>query len=291
MENDRRSEILGILIIALSVFILVSLLGYNSSEEPSISPNIQLDNPMGILGLITSYLLIKKGFGYVTILLPMIGFAWGWFLFSKKRLDKLIRTSAHLMLLMVLLSLSIAVGSILILDQSPNRYYLSGQIGGNLGDFFLDWLKIWGTIILLITSYLILIRSYFNFDFYAPIQRIFTQWDERKKRIAIDKDQRNKEEAKRRHTQELKEKIDSRKREEYYQEKVINEEIEPANSTKPDEELESNKPDQKELEKIDKEKYIDEIPKADEVHNLDEEADLDNLIPGSGLPKNKDLHI
>ena len=76
MENDRRLEILGILIIALSVFILVSLLGYNSNEEPSISPNIQIDNPMGILGLITSYVLVKKGFGYVSILLPMIGFAW-----------------------------------------------------------------------------------------------------------------------------------------------------------------------------------------------------------------------
>tara|TARA_Y100001970_G_scaffold255351_1_gene331964 strand:+ start:231 stop:728 length:498 start_codon:yes stop_codon:yes gene_type:complete len=165
MDNDRRLEILGILIIALSVFILVSLLGYNSSEEPSISPNIHIDNPMGILGIITSYILIKKGFGYVTILLPMIGLAWGWFLFSKKQLDKLIRTSTYLLFLMILLSLSIAVGSILILDQSPNQYFLSGQIGGNLGDFFLDWLKIWGTIILLITSYLVLIRSYFNFDF------------------------------------------------------------------------------------------------------------------------------
>ena len=291
MENDRRLEILGILIIALSVFILVSLLGYNSSEEPSISPNIQIDNPMGILGLITSYFLIKKGFGYVTILLPMIGFAWGWFLFSKKQLETLIRTSVHLLFLMVLLSLSIAVGSILILDQSPNRYYLSGQIGGNLGDFFLDWLKIWGTIILLITSYLILIRSYFNFDFYAPIQQIFTQWDERKKRINIEKDRKDKEEAKRKHTQELKEKIDSRKREEGYQEKVIKEEIEPVNSMKPDKELESNKPDQKELEKIEKEKYIDQIPKTDDVQNLDEEPDLDNLNPDIDLPKNKDLHI
>ena len=192
---------------------------------------------------------------------------------------------------MVLLSLSIAVGSILILDQSPNRYYLSGQIGGNLGDFFLDWLKIWGTIILLITSYLILIRSYFNFDFYAPIQQVFTQWDERKKRIDIEKDRKDKEEAKRKHTQELKEKIDSRKREEGYQEKVINEEIEPANSMKPDKELESNKPDQKELEKIEKEKYIDQIPKTDDVQNLDEEPDLDNLNPDIDLPKNKDLHI
>ena len=291
MENDRRLEILGILIIALSVFILVSLLGYNSSEEPSISPNIQIDNPMGILGLITSYFLIKKGFGYVTILLPIIGFAWGWFLFSKKQLETLIRTSVHLLFLMVLLSISIAVGSILILDQSPNRYYLSGQIGGNLGDFFLDWLKIWGTIILLITSYLILIRSYFNFDFYAPIQKIFTQWDERKKRINIEKDRKDKEEAKRKHTQELKEKIDSKRHEEGYQEKVIKEEVEPVNSIKLDKELESNKPDQKELEEVEKEKHIDQIPKTDDVQNLKEEPDVDSLDSDIDSPKNKDLHI
>ena len=62
MENDRRLEILGILIIALSVFILVSLLGYNSNEEPSISPNIQIDNPMGILGLDYVLFAYKKGF-------------------------------------------------------------------------------------------------------------------------------------------------------------------------------------------------------------------------------------
>ena len=291
MENDRRLEILGILMIALSVFILVSLLGYNSSEEPSISPNIQIDNPMGILGLITSYVFIKKGFGYVTILLPMVGIAWGWFLFSKKQLETLIRTSVHLLFLMVLLSISIAVGSILILDQSPNRYYLSGQIGGNLGDFFLDWLKIWGTIILLITSYLILIRSYFNFDFYAPIQKIFTQWDERKKRINIEKDRKDKEEAKRKHTQELKEKIDSKRHEEGYQEKVIKEEVEPVNSIKLDKELESNKPDQKELEEVEKEKHIDQIPKTDDVQNLNEEPDVDSLDSDIDSPKNKDLHI
>ena len=281
MENDRRLEILGILMIALSVFILVSLLGYNSSEEPSISPNIQIDNPMGILGLITSYVFIKKGFGYVTILLPMVGIAWGWFLFSKKQLETLIRTSVHLLFLMVLLSISIAVGSILILDQSPNRYYLSGQIGGNLGDFFLDWLKIWGTIILLITSYLILIRSYFNFDFYAPIQKIFTQWDERKKRINIEKDRKDKEEAKRKHTQELKERIDSKRPEEGYQEKVIKEDVEPVKNIKLD----------KELERIDKEKHIDQIPKTDDVQKLKEEPDLDSLNSDIDSPKNKDLHI
>ena len=291
MENDRRLEILGILIIALSVFILVSLLGYSSSEEPSISPNIQIDNPMGILGLFTSYMLIKKGFGYATVILPLIGFAWGWFLFSKKQIDKLIRTSTYLLFFMVLLSLSIAVGSILILDQSPNRYFLSGQIGGNLGEFFLDWLKIWGTITLLITSYLVLIRGYFNIDFYAPIQQVFMRWDDRKKRIDVEKEQKEKEDAKRKHTQELKAKIDSRKHEEDYHEEIIDKEIEPASNIKPDKELEHNKTDQKESETIERDKHIDQTSKTDEIQNQDQESILDYPDLGDDLPESKDLHI
>ena len=38
MASERRLEILGILLIAISVFLLFSLLGYNPNEEPSISP-------------------------------------------------------------------------------------------------------------------------------------------------------------------------------------------------------------------------------------------------------------
>ena len=49
MGNERRLEILGILLVALSMFLLVSQLGYNPNEEPTISPNIRPTNPMGIL--------------------------------------------------------------------------------------------------------------------------------------------------------------------------------------------------------------------------------------------------
>ena len=92
MENERRLEILGILTIALSVFISVSLIGYNTSEEPSISSNVQVTNPMGILGIFTSHLFIKLGFGFSTIIIPLLGFVWGWFLFSKKELTKKTKT-------------------------------------------------------------------------------------------------------------------------------------------------------------------------------------------------------
>ena len=64
MNNERRLEIFGILVIALSIFILVSLTGYNPMEEPTISPDVKLTNPMGIFGLFISHLFIKKGFGF-----------------------------------------------------------------------------------------------------------------------------------------------------------------------------------------------------------------------------------
>ena len=211
MENERRLEILGILIIALSIFILVSLLGYSPSEEPSLSPNIQIDNPMGIFGLFISYLFIKKGFGYVTIIIPLVGLVWGWFLFAKKELEQLIRSSIYIFSAMIIVSITIAVSSILILEESPTRYFLSGQIGGNLGEFFLDWFKLWGTLIFLVAGYLILIRGYFNIDLYAPFERAKIKWLDLKTEKNAYKERKEKEDAKRKHTQELKAKIDTKK--------------------------------------------------------------------------------
>ena len=92
MKNERRLEILGILIIALSFFLLLSIIGYNQNEEPSISSGIQIENPMGILGVSISHLFIKLGFGYNVIILPFLGFAWGWSLFSKKDMTTFIKS-------------------------------------------------------------------------------------------------------------------------------------------------------------------------------------------------------
>ena len=93
MDNERRLEILGILTIALSVFILVSLTGYNPNEEPSIVffKDNKVENPMGPLGVLTSHLLSKLGFGYASIIIPIMGLVWGWFLFAKKSLKELSR--------------------------------------------------------------------------------------------------------------------------------------------------------------------------------------------------------
>ena len=43
--KDRRLEILGILTIASSLLVFISLAGYSPTEDPGISPNVQVENP------------------------------------------------------------------------------------------------------------------------------------------------------------------------------------------------------------------------------------------------------
>ena len=223
MDNERRLEILGILVIALSVFILVSLTGYNSNEEPSISPNLNITNPMGILGVFISHVFIKKGFGYIAILFPLTGMVWGWYLFSKKDLNNLIHGSIYILTAVVVISVTIGVISEVASPESSSRYFASGEIGGVVGIFLLDWLSIWGTVLFLASIYLMLIRGYFNIDYYKPFVIVKNKWDERLKNNRIKKDKEEKAHAKRKHTEELKNKIDSKAYQKEYSEALDSE--------------------------------------------------------------------
>ena len=163
MQKYRRLEILGILFVSISIFILASLLGYNANEEPTISPNIQIENPMGILGLYIAHYLIKLTFGFSTITLPIIGLFWGWFLISKRKLKDLKKGSIYGLIIMVFLSITIATIEILTSNETEINYISSGLIGGNISQLIIDWLSIWGAILFLISGYLIIIRSFYFF--------------------------------------------------------------------------------------------------------------------------------
>ena len=212
MQEERRLEILGILIIALSVFVLVSIGGYNPSEEPSISSNIQVTNPMGILGIFTAHYFIKIGFGFSSIIIPLLGLVWGWFLFSKKELAEIIRGTYYGLGSMLLISVSVGVLSIQLASEDTVGYYLaSGLIGGNIAYLFLHMLSIWGTSLFLIAGFLMIIRGYFNLDYYGPFITAKEKWDTWRTEKANQKEQQEKDDAKRLHTQDLKSKIDSQK--------------------------------------------------------------------------------
>ena len=306
MENDRRLEILGILIIALSVFILVSQLGYNDSEEPSISPNVLITNPMGILGVFISHLCIKLGFGYASILIPIVGFAWGWSLFSKKDIEKIINNSLYAFGAMFITSITLFVCIYQFLGDEDLAYTVSGLLGGNITILFLDWFSIWGTIIFLTAGYLVIIRGYFNLDYYKPFvlgKEKFQKWMDT---YSFAKKEKKKEIAKRRHTEELKAKIDVEKEKDSNRSRQVFEEelVEDSNNNKSShnsinnekiiqEELEKNndqfvegvktKFDNEVKDELNTDNFDEVVKDRDEELNIKEmaqtqEIDIDNII-------------
>ena len=82
--DSKKLEIFGILTAMVSLLIFVSLIGYNPNEDPGISPNIKVENPMGILGVWIGYALIKLSFGYISLLIPFLIMTWGIWFFSNK---------------------------------------------------------------------------------------------------------------------------------------------------------------------------------------------------------------
>ena len=276
MENERRLEIFGILILGISVFLFFSIIGYSPNEEPSISPNIKVENPMGILGLFISHVLIKLGFGYITILLPIISFFWGWYLFAKKDFEDLIRLTQYGFGFMVLIS--VTFGIFIIQFSSDPSYLVSGLLGAMSAKFILDWLSIWGAIIFLLSLYFALIRGFYNIDFYKLLSGYNEKidgWIIKFKNVLKDKE---KDSEKRRDTLDLKAKIDSRTENdviahsEKVPEKIINKTVVSHDDSHPKEKL-----DMQEEKAI---KLSDAISKEEEIS--DSEDILDESISSNG---------
>ena len=206
LKEDRRLEILGILLLTISIFAFISLLGHNPSEEPSIRPGINIKNPMGIFGVLVSHLFIKLGFGYSSLIFPGIGLYWGWVFFSKKDFKHPARLTLFSLIFMLLLSISIGVFSIQI-NIDPSSYHYSGQFSGRVADLFIDMFSIYGCVLFLISSYLMLIRAYFNFEFYKQITILKEKVILWKSNYFEAKGKIIKEQEKRKHTKELKSRI------------------------------------------------------------------------------------
>ncbi|MBT3497060.1 MAG: DNA translocase FtsK [Candidatus Marinimicrobia bacterium] len=205
--KERRYEILGILTVALSVFIFASLGGYHSGEEPTISSAVQIENPMGIMGVFTSYILLKIGIGYSAFFIPFLGIAWGWHLFGQKDLKRITRLSYYIIVGGFLLSFTL--GFMVILQSSSGEINIrwAGLVGWSVSKFFTDFLGYFGTFLVLLSAWLVLFRSVFEWSFYLPFQSLgekYTKWKSEKNLV---NNQKEKEDTKRKHTQDLLSKI------------------------------------------------------------------------------------
>jgi len=208
--KERRLEILGILCMATSFLALISMVGYNPYEDPGISPNVKVENPMGILGVFIAYFFIKFSFGYSSFLLPVLGSVWGWWFFSKREPSILSRISGYLLGVMLLISVTLGLVEIGIYSSSGIEFNYSGLISGNLANFLVSFFGMIGSSIILLTSWLVLLRGYFSWSFYGPFDSLTNFIKKRQEDRKLVSVEQASEKEKRRHTLDLMQKIDEK---------------------------------------------------------------------------------
>ena len=208
MNKNKKIEIISILIIAISIFIFISLVGYKQYEEPTISAKVNIKNPMGIFGVFIGYYLIKMSLGYSVIIAPIFSLYAGLLIFSKKNSLVLIRSSVYILALIIILSLSVATinAHFYSMNEDFNTIY-SGQIMHLISSMIKDWMGILGLFILLISGWMTLIRAYLNYDFYEPFRLFYNLMIDKLNNYKISKRVVTQEEEKRDYTRSLKRKI------------------------------------------------------------------------------------
>ena len=281
--KERKFEILGVLCIAISSLVIISMMGYSSFEDPGISPNVKVDNPMGILGVFIAYFFIKFSFGYSSYILPFLGIVWGWWFFSNKDRSSLSRVSAYLLYGMVLISISLGILEISISNEGQIDFSYSGLIGGNLANFLSSFFGIIGSIIIVITSWLIIIRGYFSWSLYSPFNFLINLIKKKNEDRKIISTEKKTEKEKRLHTKDLIKKIEEKQKEEQYHEpsQVIqdgtDDEIEVDNE-------EINSEENKSVENVDRE----DTYKEEDIENINEGLN-DVIDPQQASESNNEL--
>ncbi len=216
--NNRQLEILGLLIMALSLVVIISFIGYNPSEEPGLSPSVLIENPMGIVGVYTAYFAIKLGLGYAVFLVPVLGLIWGWWIFTKKSITGLVRPSAYGIGVLLLASISLGWLETGFRDPEYLVYNYAGLTGGLVGQLLVDFIGLWGSFIVIGALWVVLARGYFEWNFSKPIEWIQSRFTDWKTTRSESKEVEAQELSKRKHTEDLMAKIDAQREEELAEE-------------------------------------------------------------------------
>lgn len=167
--SSRQREVLGFLLIILSVLLALSFGSYSERDELLMNHYGLIDNKMGIAGVFISYLFIKLGVGYFAWgFLPLL-FAWGLFTLFKWDKKILKRCTRFLIPLIFFLAVLFSLDPVAKEGmQFPSGFIPGGFIGGTFAVFLSDWIGVVPSIIVMIATIFLLISGFFRFSLTAP---------------------------------------------------------------------------------------------------------------------------
>ncbi len=150
---------LGILIMAFAVLLFLGVISYHGSDYPA-SGNIKpVKNWLGLAGAYLSHYLYVYTIGYACIVFPFIIFLFGWHLFLQTQLQYFIRLGFYLACFGLFFSTALALPQAISETGSSLGYRFSGLFGGFLAEQMSRYLGAAGSVVVLLTSFLVLLMS------------------------------------------------------------------------------------------------------------------------------------
>ena len=173
MKNKLKIQIIGWLLLIVSMLVAGSMIGYDLTEEPSLVAQ-KINNPFNILGVYIGFYLMKLGFGYAALLFPVILATVSYYLISNFSFN-LLKLLKFQLFLLVLFSITLSFfNNLSSLSELKliEDFSLSGLIGGLLLGLIFDWFGFFGSILILFSSYVLIIVSFFEIDLFKKLKNL-----------------------------------------------------------------------------------------------------------------------
>ena len=173
MKDKLKIQIIGWLLLIISMLVAGSMIGYDLTEEPSLVAQ-KINNPFNILGVYIGFYLMKLGFGYAALFFPVILATVSYYLISNFSFN-LLKLLKFQLFLLVLLSISLSFfNNLSSLSELKliEDYGLSGLLGGLLLGLIFDWTGFFGSILILFSSYVLIIVTFFEIDLFKKLKNL-----------------------------------------------------------------------------------------------------------------------
>ena len=173
MKDKLKIQIIGWLLLIVSMLVAGSMIGYDLTEEPSLVAQ-KINNPFNILGVYIGFYLMKLGFGYAALLFPVILATVSYYLISNFSFN-LLKLLKFQLCLLVLLSITLSFfNNLSSLSELKliEDYGLSGLLGGLILGLILDWTGFLGSILILFSSYVLIIVTFFEIDLFKKLKNL-----------------------------------------------------------------------------------------------------------------------
>ena len=173
MKDKLKIQIIGWLLFIVSMLVAGSMIGYDLTEEPSLVAQ-KINNPFNILGVYIGFYLMKLGFGYAALLFPVILATVSYYLISNFSFN-LLKLLKFQLCLLVLLSITLSFfNNLSSLSELKliEDYGLSGLLGGLLLGLIFDWTGFFGSILILFSSYVLIIVTFFEIDLFKKLMNL-----------------------------------------------------------------------------------------------------------------------